>query len=163
IGPIAFSPDGGAVYFASPNDTGMVDLWTMTRTTGQARRLTAFARDTYAPSVAADGTVVFKTPAYRTHLAQLENEATRQLTAFQPGRPFGPPRQPLLSMTFGSWRRLLDDAKYPDIAQEIGVIDASRPEVADAPATIVASSPSEDQAMAWSPNGAWIALHSHRE
>jgi Tol biopolymer transport system component len=58
---------------------------------------------------------------------------------------------------------VIDDAKYPDIAQEIGVIDASREGMADQPLRVISSSDSEDQAMAWSPNGAWIALHTHRE
>jgi Tol biopolymer transport system component len=58
---------------------------------------------------------------------------------------------------------VVDDANYPDIAQEIGVIDADGPQPSDAPMQIVAASDSEDQAMAWSPNGRWIVLHSHRE
>jgi Tol biopolymer transport system component len=57
----------------------------------------------------------------------------------------------------------MDDSNYPDIAQEIGVIDVKQPLPASKPASIIAQSPSEDQAMAWSPNGKWIALHSHRE
>jgi Tol biopolymer transport system component len=57
----------------------------------------------------------------------------------------------------------VDDAKYPDIAQEIGVIDLSQKLPADQPAEVIAQSDSEDQAMAWSPNGRWIAFHTHRE
>jgi dipeptidyl aminopeptidase/acylaminoacyl peptidase len=68
----------------------------------------------------------------------------------------------MLAFTFGTWRRVIDDAKYPDIAQDIGTIDLSNVP-ANAPRTVVAKSDSEDQAMAWSPNGEWIAFHSHRE
>jgi Tol biopolymer transport system component len=162
IGPIAFTEN--RVYFASPGENGMVALWTADLRTKQAQRLTLFARDTYAPSVASDGTVVFKVQSYRTHLADvpLGGGVTRQLTTFQSETPSYHPTQPLIAFTFGTWRRVIDDAKYPDIAQDIGTIDVSNAP-ADAPGAIVAKSDSEDQAMAWSPNGKWIAFHSHRE
>ncbi|HSC27796.1 MAG TPA: hypothetical protein VLD67_11010, partial [Vicinamibacterales bacterium] len=163
IGPIAFSPDGATLYFASANDRGFVDLWSMSSRGADARRLTSFARDSYAPSVSRDGTVLFKTQTYRTVVAEQRDGSLRQLTTFQAETPFWHPRDSLLSMTFGTWRRVMDDAKYPDIAQEIGVIDADRDAPADAPESVIAQSDSEDQAMAWSPNGRWIALHSHRE
>lgn len=162
IGPIAFTPDGARVYFASPNDNGMVDLWQMDLASRGASRLSAFSRDSYAPSVAKDGTVLFRTQAYRTFVAELRDGQTRQLTSFQAETPWWHPRDPLVSITYGTWRRIIDDAKYPDIAQEIGVIDADRG-LSDAPQQVIANSDSEDQAMAWSPNGRWIALHSHRE
>jgi Tol biopolymer transport system component len=57
----------------------------------------------------------------------------------------------------------VDDAKYPDIAQEIGVIDVASGTAASKPLDVIARSDSEDQAMAWSPNGKWIAFHTHRE
>jgi Tol biopolymer transport system component len=166
IGPIAFTADGAWVYFASPNSAGMVDLWIADRMSGRARRLSSFARDSYAPSVAANGTIVFKTQSYRTHVAEMElaSGVVKQLTTFQAETPFYDPAGKRISVTYGTWRRVMDDAKYPDIAQEIGVI-ASWPEgsALDKPLAIIADSNSEDQAMSWSPNGRWIALHSHRE
>lgn len=167
IGPLAFTPDGTWVYFASPNSAGMVDLWMAERKTRRARRLSSFARDSYAPSLsAATGDVVFKTQSYRTHVAEIDlaSNAMKQLTAFQAETPFYDSSGKRLSITYGTWRRVMDDAKYPDIAQEIGVIP-SWPDGPPAlkPSEIVAASDSEDQAMAWSPNGRWIALHSHRE
>jgi Tol biopolymer transport system component len=165
IGPIAFSPDSASVYFASPGDQGMVDLWSLARSTKRAQRLTSFKRDTYAPSVAADGTVLFKLQSYRTFVADVAAAGgpTRQLANFQSETPSWHPTKPLIAVTFGTWRRVLDDAKYPDIAQEIGIIPVGDAGAATAPQSIVAQSDSEDQAMAWSPNGKWIALHSHRE
>ena len=162
VGPIAFSRDGARIYFAAPNAAGFVDLWQMDRASRRASRLTGFSRDSYGPSVTRDGTVMFRVQSYRTHVAELRDGQTRQLTTFQAETPWWHPRDPLLSLTFGTWRRVIDDARYPDIAQELGVIDADRG-LAGQPLQVIAESDSEDQAMAWSPNGRWIALHSHRE
>jgi Tol biopolymer transport system component len=164
-GPIAFSPDGNIVYFSSPNDRGMVELIAADLATRRTRRLSNFNRDAYAPSVAADGTVMFKTQTYRTHLADapFEGGSTRQLTTFQSETPSYHPTRPLIAFTFGTWRRVIDDAKYPDIAQEIGVVDVSQAGPAAKPTEVLEESDSEDQAMAWSPNGKWIAFHTHKE
>lgn len=165
IGPLAFSADGKEVYFASPNQQGMVDLWAADPAKGRARRLSSFTRDAYAPSAAADGTAIFKIQSYRTFLADAPacGGATRQLTTFQSETPSHHPSGRRLAFTYGTWRRVMDDAKYPDIAQEIGVIDFWQPVPADKPVEVIAKSDSEDQAMAWSPNGQWIAFHTHRE
>lgn len=165
IGPLAFSADGTEVYFASPNQEGTVDLWAADPAKSRARRLSSFTRDAYAPSAAADGTTIFKVQSYRTFLADApaSGGATRQLTTFQSETPSFHPSRRRLAFTYGTWRRVVDDAKYPDIAQEIGVIDLSQPVPADKPLEVIAKSDSEDQAMAWSPNGKWIAFHTHRE
>jgi Tol biopolymer transport system component len=166
IGPLAFSRDGQQLFFASPDASGqMVALWSLERSSHRARRLTSFARDAYAPSAAADGTTVFKVQTYRTFVADApaSGGATRQLTSFQAETPSWHPAQPRIGFTYGTWRRVVDDAKYPDIAQEIGVIEVKDGPPAAAPLEIIARSDSEDQAMAWSPNGKWIAFHTHRD
>jgi Tol biopolymer transport system component len=164
-GPIAFSPDGGRVYFSSPNDRGMVEMFSAEVFTGRTRKLSNFTRDAYHPSVAADGTVVFKVQSYRTHLADIASAGgpTRQLTTFQSETPSYHPTRPLIAFTYGTWRRVVDDAKYPDIAQDIGVIELTKTVPAPKPVEAVEYSDSEDQAMTWSPNGRWIAFHSHKE
>jgi Tol biopolymer transport system component len=162
-GPIAFSPDGQTIYASAANARGFVDLWRITRATGAAVQVTHTARDAYGPTVTRDGTLVYKTQDYRTHLAELVNGVVRPLTTFQSETPWWHPTRPLVSMTYGTWRRQIDDANYPDIAQEVGVIDADVDAPADRPRAIVAASNSEDQGMAWSPNERWIAFHSHRE
>jgi Tol biopolymer transport system component len=164
-GPIAFSPDGNTLFYSTPNQRGMVELWSADLTSRRTRRLSNFSRDAYAPTVATDGTVVFKVQSYRTHLADVafEGGPTRQLTTFQSETPSYHPTRPLIAFTYGTWRRVVDDAKYPDIAQEIGVVDVSQSLPAAKPSEVLEESDSEDQAMTWSPNGKWIAFHTHKE
>ncbi len=162
-GSFAFSPDGTAIYAPAPNERGFLDLWRIDRLTGAATRLTSTARDSYGATVAIDGTIVFKTQEYRTFLAEQADGRVRPLTTFQSETPWWHPSLPLVSTTYGTWRRQIDDANYPDIAQEVGVVDVSGPLAADRPSQVLEDSNSEDQGMAWSPNGRWIVFHSHRE
>ena len=164
-GPIAFAPDGATIYVSLANEAGTVDLWAAPLAGGRARRLTAFSRDTYAPSVAADGSVLFKVQSYRTvvALAAAEGGPSRPLAAFQSETPSWDPAGRLLGITYGTWRRVVDDAKYPDIAQEAGIIEVNPAKPAAQVSSVVHASASEDQALCWSPNGKWIAFHSHQE
>src|SRR5207249_3972592 len=65
-GPLAFSPDGRTAYVSLANRTGTLDLWAVGVDGGRARRLTNFSRDSYAPTVSADGSILFKVQSYRT-------------------------------------------------------------------------------------------------
>jgi Tol biopolymer transport system component len=164
-GPIAFAPDAATVYLGMPNTAGMLDLWAVPVAGGSARRLTSFSRDTYAPTVAANGTILFKTQTYRTVVANVpaEGGAILTLAAFQSETPSWDPSGHWLGLTFGNWRRVVDDAHYPDIAQEVGIIAATAELPSSRPARVVHDSSSEDQSMCWSPNGKWIAFHSHKD
>ena len=164
-GPIAFTLDGATVYVSLLNDGGTVDLWAAPTAGGRARRLTSFSRDTYGPSIAADHSLVFKVQSYRTVVAMTaaEGGTTRPLAAFQSETPSWDPAGRLLGITYGTWRRVVDDAKYPDIAQDAGIIEVNPAKPAAQVATVVHASVSEDQALCWSPNGKWIAFHSHKE
>ena len=162
-GPFAFSPDGAVLYFASPNEKDTLDLWSFRESDGRLERLTSFARDTYAPSVDDSGRVLFKVQDYRTFLATAPAAGgeTTALTTFQSETPSWDTTSGRIAFTFGNWRRVLDDRNYPDISQQVGFIrlDASLP--AEAPHGIVSASTSEDQGQAFSPDGKWIAFHSH--
>jgi Tol biopolymer transport system component len=163
-GPIAFTAQRHTVYYASPNSLGTLDLRRRVLGGGSDQRMTAFTRDAYAPSISRDGRVLFKTQDYRVFIADApaEGGASRPLTTFQSETPTWSPDGRWIGVTFGTWRRVIDDLHYPDIAQDLGIIPVQDTPVA-APATVFRASPSEDQGMAWSPNGRWIAFHSHAD
>jgi TolB protein len=58
---------------------------------------------------------------------------------------------------------VIDDARYPDIAQDLGIISVDDQTPASKPGRVFQASNSEDQGMAWSPNGKWVVFHSHRD
>ena len=164
-GALAFSPDGRTVYFGVPNPRGTLDLWSRLVAGGVALQHTQFTRDTYAPSVSADGTVLFKLQDYRTFvgLVPAEGGATRQVTTFQSETPSFHPDGKSLGVTYGTWRRIVDDINYPDISQEVGTVSLTGALPAREPSKVVHASKSEDQSLCWSPNGKWIAFHSHKD
>ena len=164
-GPIAFAPDGKTVYVALANADGYVDLWAAPTSGGRARRLTAFSRDTYAPSVTAGGVVLFKVQSYRTSVAVAPagGGPSLSIAAFQSETPSWDPTGRWIGITYGTWRRVVDDANYPDIAQDAGIIESDPGRIASAPSSVVHASVSEDQSLCWSPNGRWIAFHSHKD
>lgn len=163
-GPIAFSPDGGRVYLARPNEGGTLDLWSLPTDGGVPTRLTSFTRDTYAPYALDDGRVLFKLQEYAVHIARVAatGGTPEPVTTFQSETPSWDPEGRRIAFTYGTWRRVIDDAHYPDIDQHIGVVSLDGPP-ADEPEVVIRHSPSEDQGMHWSPDGRWIALHSHAD
>lgn len=165
FGPIGVAPDGSTLYLAIPDDRGYTSVWAWDLTAGSGRVIATGDRDVYAPSVAADGTVIVKEQDYRTEVAVIEADGTgeRIRTAFQAETPSWDPTGTRLGVTYGTWRRVVDDFHYPDISQEVGVVAAEGASPADEVDRVIQASPSEDQGMSWSPNGRWIVFHSHQQ
>lgn len=164
-GPIAFSPDGKFLYFSLANEKQIVDLQKYDFSTSTRTQLASFSRDSYAPSVAKDGSVLFRLQDYRVFIAAVDGNGgeSKPITTFMSEISHWHPNGKLLSFTFGNWRRVMDDMKYPHIAQDIGYINFDLNKPADKPDVVVRASYSEDQGMCWSPNNKWIAFHTHAE
>ena len=164
-GDFAWAPDGSEVYFARPDARGVLQLWAQAPRGGEPSLLAAFGRDAYAPSVDERGRVVFKTQDYRTFIATVPANGGEPtpLTVFQSETPTWSPDGSEIAVTFGDWRRAVDDAKYPDIAQSLGIVSSSPERVQESPKRVFRSSHSEDQGLAWSPNGRWVVFHTHAD
>jgi Tol biopolymer transport system component len=96
-------------------------------------------------------------------MAPAEGGASRPLATFQSETPSWDPAGRAIGITYGTWRRVVDDAHYPDIAQETGIIRVDPELPAATVSSVVHASVSEDQSLCWSPNGKWIAFHSHQD
>ncbi|MBR9923126.1 MAG: hypothetical protein GYB31_20040 [Bacteroidetes bacterium] len=164
-GKIAFAKDGKSIYYATGNETGTLDLWKQDLETNQKKRLTNFTKDTYDPTISQDGKVLFKLKDYRIFIATVSAQGgpSTTLTEFQSEIPYWHPDGKKISFTYGSWRRVMNDAKYPDIDQNLGWVYVDRETPAEKPDAIIRSSYSEDQGMCWSPNLKWIAFHTHAD
>ncbi len=164
-GSIAFSPDGSMLYYSKANDKKVIDLHSYDIKTKAHKRLASFSRDSYGPSVATNGSLLFKLQDYRVFIASTDGESglSRPVTTFMSELSYWDPTGKSLSFTYGNWRRVMDDMHYPDISQEIGYINYYHSLPADKPDVVVRASYSEDQGMCWSPNKKWIAFHTHAD
>jgi len=162
-GRVAFSQDGSVIHYAAPNADGVLELWSRPVGGGEARLLAGGERDVYGPAVTPDGDIVCRSQHYTVALSAIPADGgrMRRLTRFQSGTPTWNPAGTEVSFTFGRWRTATDDIEYPDIDQDMGIVNAPRFMPKSAPDRIVLSSDSQDQGMHWSPNGRWITYHSH--
>ena len=164
-GRMVFAKEGRLMYYAIGNEGGTLDLWGHNLVNNSREKLTNFTRDSYEPSISGDGKLVFKLQDYRIFIATVSGEGgeTTTITDFQSEIPYWHPSGDKISFTYGTWRRVMNDAKYPDIAQNLGVVAVDRESPATKPEEVVRASYSEDQGMSWSPNLKWVTFHTHAD
>jgi len=162
-GRYVFSSDGNTLYYSKPDDRSRLDVWKRELASGSEMRISSFDRDAYSPSLASDGTLLFKSQDYGLFVAMTDAEGgwSTPVTSFLSETPMWDWTGEKLSFTWGDWRRQTDDIHYPDISQHVGYVDVTGDLPAKEPDVIVRQSYSEDQSLHWSPNGKWIVLHSH--
>ena len=73
-GPIAFSPDGNFLYFSLANEKEVIDLQQYDLKSKSRNQLASFSRDSYAPSVAKDGSVLFRLQDYKVFIAAVDGD-----------------------------------------------------------------------------------------
>lgn len=162
-GRVSFSRDGAAIYYAAPNAEDVLEAWSRPVGGGEARRLAGGERDVYGPAVTAGGDTVYRSRHYMVSVSAIPADGgrVRRLTSFQSETPAWNPAGTEVSFAFGRRRIATDHMESPDIDRDIGVVNAPRFIPKSAPDRIVLQSDSEDHGMHWSPNGRWIAYHSH--
>ena len=162
-GHMAFSPDGDQLYYAAPDERGALELWSRPVGGGPGQRLATAERDVYGPGVTDDGDIVYRSQWYMVSVSAVPaagGDAT-PVTTFQSETPTWSPDGTEVAFTFGGWRIATDDVNYPDIDQQIGIVDFTSGLPRSDPDRIIRNSYSEDQGMHWSPNRRWITYHSH--
>lgn len=111
-GPIAFSPDGKYLYFSIANDKKVVDLQQYDISNGKQSQLASFSRDSYGPSVAKDGSVLFRLQDYRVFIAAVDGEGgeSKPITTFKMNQETGEAVRPQIELVPPG----LEDGIYTD-------------------------------------------------
>ncbi|MGB4974567.1 MAG: hypothetical protein WBO32_18010, partial [Cyclobacteriaceae bacterium] len=100
-GPIAFSQDGKFLYFSLANEKQVVDLQKYNLESKTRTQLASFSRDSYAPSVAEDGSVLFRLQDYKVFIAAVDGDGgeSKPITTFMSEISHWHPNGKLLSFT----------------------------------------------------------------
>ena len=159
---VEWSPTGNALHLAA---AGIYDslfvAWRVPLDGGSAERLERSGRDVLAVTPLADGRVAISEYHTRTAVGLVpatggeptDVTAAGSTSAFLPS--WHPDGRALGFITF-SWRRV----RMP-IDFDLGILDLDAEGVpTGAPRTLV-SEEGEDYGAAWSPDGRWLAFHSH--
>ena len=120
-GPFAFALDGATVYALAREMRRAPSICGPRRSAADAhagsRRSRATPTPLRSPPIAASPSRCRATARWWRSPPR-NGGASRPLATFQSETPSWDPTGRFLGITYGTWRRLPDDAKYPDIAQE---------------------------------------------
>ncbi|WP_419948903.1 TolB family protein [Candidatus Palauibacter sp.] len=161
---VEWSPTGGALHLAAAGiDDSLFVAWRVPLDGGPAERLEHNGRDVLAVTPLADGRVALSVYHTRTAVGLVPvtgGEPTDVTTAgstsaFLPS--WHPAGEALGFITF-SWRRV----RMP-IDFDLGTLDLDAEGAPTGTIRTLLSEEGEDYGAAWSPDGRWLAFHSHLE
>ena len=161
---VEWSPTGGALHLAAAGiDDSLFVAWRVPLDGGPAERLEHNGRDVLAVTPLADGRVALSLYHTRTAvgLVPVTGGEPTDVTSAGSTSAFLPSRHPaggaLGFITF-SWRRV----RMP-IDFDLGVLDLDAEGTPTGTVRTLLSEEGEDYGAAWSPDGRWLAFHSHME
>ena len=161
---VEWSPAGRALHLAAAGiDDSLFVAWRVPLDGGPAERLEHNGRDVLAVTPLADGRVALS--VYQTHTAvglvpvtggePIDVTTAGSTSAFLPS--WHPAGGAVGFITF-SWRRV----RMP-IDFDLGVLDLDAEGAPTGTVRTLLSEEGEDYGAAWSPDGRWLAFHSHME
>ena len=161
---VDWSPSGRALYLAAAGiEDSLFVGWRVPLDGAPAERLERDGRDVLAVTPLADGRVVLSLYHTRTAVGLVpvtggeptDVTTTGSMSAFLPS--WHPGGEALGFITF-SWRRV----RMP-IDFDLGVLDLNAEGIPTGTVRVLLSEEHEDYGAAWSPDGRWLAFHSHME
>ena len=161
---VDWSPSGRALYLAAAGiEDSLFVGWRVPLDGSPAERLAHDGRDVLAATPLADGRVALS--LYRTRTAvglvpvtggePTDVTTTGSMSAFLPS--WHPDGRALGFITF-SWRRVRMPVDF-----DLGVLDLDAEGTPTGTVRVLLSEEHEDYGAAWSPDGRWLAFHSHVE
>ena len=159
---VEWSPAGGALHLAAAEvDDSLFVAWRVPLDGGPAERQERTGRDVLAVTPLADGRVALSVYHTRTAvgLVPVTGGEPTDVTTAGPASAFLPSWHPggraLGFITF-SWRRVRMPVDF-----DLGILDLDADGVPTGTVRTLLSEEGEDYGAAWSPDGRWLAFHSH--
>ena len=161
---VEWSPTGGALYLAGAAiGDSLFAGWRVPLDGSPAERLVHGGRDVLAVTPLDDGSVALSVYHTRTAVGlvpvaggePVDVTTAGSTSAFLPS--WHPAGRALGFITF-SWRRVRMPVDF-----DLGALDLDREHVPAGPVRTLLSEEGEDYGAAWSPDGRWLAFHSHME
>ncbi|MFP2929330.1 hypothetical protein ACLESO_29845 [Pyxidicoccus sp. 3LG] len=162
-GPV-WSPDGRSLYLAAASESeGALEAWAVDVASGKSRRLEAPSPgEVLQVSVTREGAPVLAVQELHVRPAIMSVEGGIPRPLFPRGAvpgflPSWSPDGRTLAYTSGSWRR----RSFPR-GLDIAALPLDERATPTGPPSVLIAEDHEDYGVAWSPDGRFLAFHSHR-